>query len=122
MTGATLEDATTTLEGLGLKVNPVEAFSDDVEAGKVIAQDPAGGAEGLRTQTVTLTVSKGPETVEMPNLRGKQYDEAAAALDALGLKAERQNVLGGIFGTVRDQSVVAGESVPKGTTIRLTVV
>ena len=42
--------------------------------------------------------------------------------NALGLKAERQNVLGGIFGTVRDQSVVAGESVPKGTTIRLTVV
>lgn len=122
VTGATLEDATTTLRGLGLVVNPVEAFSDDVEAGKVISQDPAGGTAGLRTQTVTLTVSKGPETVEMPNLRGKQYDEAAAALDALGLKAERQNVLGGIFGTVRDQSVAAGEAVPKGTTIRLTVV
>lgn len=122
VTGATLEEATSTLEDLGLKVNPVEAFSDDIDAGKVISQDPAGGTTGHRMDTVTLTVSKGPETVEMPNLRGKQYDEAAAALEALGLKAERQNVLGGIFGTVRDQSVVAGEAVPKGTTIRLTVV
>ncbi|MBU5423126.1 Stk1 family PASTA domain-containing Ser/Thr kinase [Cellulomonas hominis] len=122
VTRATLEEATATLDGLGLKVAVVEAFSDDLEAGLVISQDPVGGTPGHRTDTVTLTVSKGPETVEMPNLRGKQYDEAAAALEALGLKAERQNVLGGIFGTVRDQSVVAGEAVPKGTTVRLTVV
>ncbi|MNC80511.1 Serine/threonine-protein kinase PK-1 [compost metagenome] len=67
-------------------------------------------------------MSKGPETVEMPNLRGKQYEEAARAIEALGLKAERDNVLGGIFGTVRDQSVAAGEAVPIGSTITLTVV
>jgi serine/threonine-protein kinase len=58
----------------------------------------------------------------MPNLVGQQYAEAAAALEALGLKAERRNVLGGLFGTVRDQSVPETQPVPKGSTITLTVV
>ncbi len=120
--GATLDEATAQLQGLGLVVAPEEAFSDTVEAGRVISQSPEGGAQGKRTDTVTLQVSKGPETVAMPNLTGKQYGEAAAALEALGLKAERRNVLGGLFGTVRDQSVPAEQQVAKGTTITLTVV
>lgn len=120
--GATLDEATAQLQALGLVVAPEEAFSDTVEAGRVIAQSPEGGAQGKRTDTVTLQVSKGPETVAMPNLTGKQYAEAAAALEALGLKAERRNILGGLFGTVRDQSVPADQQVAKGTTITLTVV
>lgn len=120
--GATLEEATQQLQDIGLVVAPEEAFSDTVPAGRVIAQSPEGGAAGHRTDTVTLQVSKGPETVAMPNLTGKQYAEAAAALEALGLKAERRNVLGGLFGTVRDQSVPADQQVAKGTTITLTVV
>lgn len=120
--GATLDEATAQLQALGLVVAPEEAFSDTVEAGRVISQSPEGGAQGKRTDTVTLQVSKGPETVAMPNLTGKQYAEAAAALDALGLKAERRNILGGLFGTVRDQSVPADQQVAKGTTITLTVV
>jgi eukaryotic-like serine/threonine-protein kinase len=120
--GATLDEATAQLQGLGLVVVPEEAFSDTVEAGRVISQSPEGGAQGKRTDTVTLQVSKGPETVAMPNLTGKQYAEAAAALEALGLKAERRNILGGLFGTVRDQSVPADQQVAKGTTITLTVV
>ena len=121
--GATLDEAKAQLEeGQGLVVAAEEAFSDTVAAGRVIAQTPEGGTGGHRRDTVTLQVSKGPETVAMPNLVGKQYDEAAAALEALGLKAERQNVLGGLFGTVRDQSVAAEQQVAKGSTIRLTVV
>jgi serine/threonine-protein kinase len=120
--GASVAEATAQLESLGLVVSAQEAFSDTVPAGDVISQDPAGGTEGHRKDTVTLQVSKGPETVPMPNLTGKQYDEAATILDGLGLKAERRNVLGGLFGTVRDQSVPAEQAVPKGTTITLTVV
>ncbi|RMI09807.1 Stk1 family PASTA domain-containing Ser/Thr kinase [Cellulomonas triticagri] len=118
----TLEQATAQLEELGLVVAAEEAFSDTVPAGTVISQSPESGADAKRTDTVTLQVSKGPETVPMPNLTGKQYDEAARVLEGLGLKAERRNVLGGLFGTVRDQSVPADQAVPKGSTITLTVV
>lgn len=122
VTGATLEDATTTLEGLGLKVNPVEAFSDDVDAGKIISQDPAGGAQGLRTQTVTLTVSKGPELVEVPNVFGNSYADAEATLSALGFVVKRENVFAAPTGRVLSQSVGAGEKVKRGTEIVLKVV
>lgn len=120
--GASFEEAKAQLEGLGLVVAAEEVFHDTVPAGDVVAQTPEARAQAHRTDTVTLQVSKGPETVAMPNLTGKQYDEAAAALEALGLKAERKNVLGGLFGTVRDQSAPENQQVPKGTTITLTVV
>jgi serine/threonine-protein kinase len=120
--GASVDQATSQLESIGLKVAAEEVFSDTVPSGDVVAQDPAGSTEAHRMDTVTLQVSKGPETVAMPNLTGKQYEEAAAALEALGLKAQRQNVLGGLFGTVRDQSVAENQQVPKGSTITLTVV
>jgi serine/threonine-protein kinase len=120
--GASLADATAQLEGSGLKVATEEVFSDTVPAGDVVAQSPESGTRGNRTDTVTLQVSKGPETVPMPNLTGKQYDEAARILTDLGLTAERRNILGGLFGTVRDQSVPADQAVAKGTTVTLTVV
>jgi serine/threonine-protein kinase len=120
--GASLDEAKAQLEELGLRVDAQEAFSDTVPAGDVIAQDPGSGAAGHRLDTVTLQVSKGPETVPMPNLTGKQYEEAKTILEGLGLKAERRNVLGGIFGTVRDQSVPTDQAVPKGSTVTLTVV
>jgi len=120
--GATLDNATSQLEDAGLKIAATEVFSDTVPAGSIVSQDPAPGTAGHRTDTVNVEVSKGPELVTVPNLRGKQYDEAKQILDQLGLVAERQNVLGGIFGTVRDQSVAADTQVAKGSKITLTVV
>lgn len=120
--GATLDNATTQLQDAGLKIAATEVFSDTVPAGSIVRQDPAPGTAGHRTDTVNVEVSKGPELVTVPNLRGKQYDEAKQVLDELGLVAERQNILGGIFGTVRDQSVAADTQVAKGSTITLTVV
>ncbi len=120
--GAPLTEAQDQLGTLGLQVAVEEAFSDTVASGDVISQNPPPNTQGHRMDTITLTVSKGPETVAMPDLTGRQYGEAAKELETLGLVADRRNVLGGLFGTVRDQSVRAGEQVPKGTTITLTVV
>lgn len=120
--GIGVDDAKEQLAGDALTVEPTEAFSDTVPAGQIIEQSPKAGATAHRGDTVQVTVSKGPETVTMPNLTGKQYDAAKQELEALGLAARRENVLGGIFGTVRQQSVPAGEQVRKGTEITLTVV
>jgi beta-lactam-binding protein with PASTA domain len=120
--GATREQATKDLETEGLVASVTEAFSDTVPAGTVIDQDPKTGTAGHRRDAVTIVVSKGPELFEVPNLVTKQYDAAAKALTDLGLVAQRQNVLGGFFGTVRDQSVKPGQMVPRGTTVTLTVV
>lgn len=120
--GTTLADATTQLAADNLKLAPTEIFSDTVAAGLIIEQSPVAGAEGHRGDTITVNVSKGPENVEMPNVVSKQFDAAKAQLEKLGLTVTRENVLGGIFGTVRVQSVPAGQPVKVGTEILLTVV
>ncbi|NUU17942.1 Stk1 family PASTA domain-containing Ser/Thr kinase [Cellulomonas humilata] len=120
--GMSVADATAELLTDNLKLAPTEAFSDTVAAGLIIDQNPAAGAEGHRGDTIAVNVSKGPENVEMPNVVSKQFDAAKAQLEKLGLTVKRENVLGGFFGTVRDQSAPAGQPVKVGTEIVLTVV
>ncbi|GAA2722793.1 serine/threonine protein kinase [Cellulomonas aerilata] len=120
--GATREQATKDLESEGLVPTVTEAFSDTVPAGTVVDQDPTTGTAGHRRDPVTIVVSKGPELVEVPSVVSQQYDAAAERLTELGFVPQRQNVLGGFFGTVRDQTVAPGQMVPRGTSITLTVV
>jgi eukaryotic-like serine/threonine-protein kinase len=120
--GASQEQATEDLESEGLVVVVKGAFSDDVPAGAVIDQEPKEGTSGHRRDTVTIVVSQGPELVEVPGVVGEQYEAAAERLTELGFAPSRRDVLGGFFGTVRDQSVTPGERVPRGTEITLTVV
>lgn len=122
LAGESVEDATTEVEGAGLVISVADAqFSDSVASGRVISQTPADGTL-FRGDTVTVVPSKGPETVEMPNLVGKQLQEAAAELEALGLQVEVERALGGFFNTVRAQSEEAGTRVRVGSTITLTIV
>lgn len=101
------------LEGLGIKVKKEEAFSDKVEAGKVISTSPSTAVQP--GSEVTVIVSKGPEQVAVPNLKGLSEDEAAAKLQAAGLR------LGDRFGPpnrpVFDSSPSAGTKVDKGSTV-----
>jgi beta-lactam-binding protein with PASTA domain len=120
--GAKQDEAVAQLTDAGLVPESVPAFSDTVPAGAVISQEPDPGTQGHRTDTVTITVSQGPEPVAVPDLTGKQFGEAEAALKALGFAVKRENVLGGIFGTVRSQSTPANEKLPRGSTVTLTVV
>lgn len=54
--------AENTLKGAGLKVNfAAEIYHATVKAGNVISQSPAYGANIYKGDTITLTVSKGPD-------------------------------------------------------------
>lgn len=61
------------------------AFDDDIESGHVTAQVPVGVRKKKGT-TVTLTVSKGPGPVAVPDLSGRTRQEAASVLMAAHLK------------------------------------
>jgi beta-lactam-binding protein with PASTA domain len=120
--GATQDEGSKQLSGIGLKVALTLAFSDTVDSGRVISQDPLPQAEGHhRGDTVTLTISQGPELFEIPDFLRARYDDAAAALVQLGMVPQRQNFAGGTLGRVLSQSVKAGEKVRRGTTVTLTV-
>ena len=97
-----------------------EVFDRNVPKGAVVSQSPANGTL-TRGGVVTLTISKGPRMVEVPSYIGRQVAEAEQALRALGFQVRVNNILGGFFGTVRDQDPVDTE-VPEGSVITLTVV
>ncbi|MEO8221609.1 MAG: Stk1 family PASTA domain-containing Ser/Thr kinase [Specibacter sp.] len=120
--GKTEADAVAALKAVGLvaAVAPERANSLTVPNGSVISQTPASG--NLKAgDTVTLTVSKGPRLVEVPNLVGKQVAAATKALEDLGFKVTVEKLLGGFFGTVRFQTPDGGQA-PEGSTIVLQVI
>ena len=120
--GKAKDDAVAAVKAAGLtaEVAPDEVFDRNVPKGAVVSQSPADGTL-IRGGTVTLTVSKGPRMVQVPSYIGKQASEAEQALKKLGFEVRRNNILGGFFGTVRDQSPVDRE-VPEGSVITITVV
>jgi serine/threonine-protein kinase len=79
--GLSQEDAEAQIEAAGLEVS-VNTEPNDAEAGTVVAQDPAGGTEVERGDTVSILVSEGPAEEEMPSVVGSDGDEAEAFLEA----------------------------------------
>jgi beta-lactam-binding protein with PASTA domain len=111
--GQQLSQAQAQLAGLGLNVS-VKQQDSDKPANTVINQDPADGSGVEKGATVTLTVSKGPAAVQVPDLTNQPADAARQALAQLGLQA---TVVGA--GTVRIQNPAAGTQVPPGTNVLL---
>ncbi|WP_062209650.1 Stk1 family PASTA domain-containing Ser/Thr kinase [Streptomyces sp. NBRC 109706] len=123
MAGETVETAEQRLDDLGLRVTTGDSKPCDQEEGTVCETDPAAGAEVDEGDTVTLIVSEGPEAVELPDVVGRSYEEAAAELEGLGLTArqEPREDAEAEPGTVLEQSPGAGEEVEAESEVTLVV-
>ncbi|WP_255950997.1 Stk1 family PASTA domain-containing Ser/Thr kinase [Streptomyces odontomachi] len=123
--GESVADARSDLEDAGLKVKvSTHRVNSDVDDGKVATQSPGKDTRVAEGDTVTLTISKGPEMVEVPDVTGEKVDDAKQELTDAGFKVEiDRGLLGGVFGgdEVQDQSVEGGDKAPKGSTITLDV-
>ena len=76
-------------------------YSDTVEKGKIIRQEPAAGDVVEKGGTISLVVSKGPQMVEMPDVIGFTQEGAVSELEARGLMPS-------CFMVVNDGSYAAG--------------
>jgi len=101
-----------------------EAFSAAVPAGQVISQNPAAGVMLAAGTPVNIVVSKGPETVTVPNVVGMTQAAAGTALTGVGL------AVGTVIeeysatvpaGQVMSQTPAAGASVAAGSAVSLVV-
>ncbi|HYN29311.1 MAG TPA: PASTA domain-containing protein, partial [Dermatophilaceae bacterium] len=114
--------ATAALEKAGLVVDASQRRNDDtVPKDAVLGQEPAGGTL-FKGDRVTLVVSDGPVLVAVPDVVGKQVDEARRILEAAGFSVKVENLFGGIFGTVRFQEPATGTQAPKGSTVTIRAV
>lgn len=86
-TGITFEEAKNTLEKAGFVVNKNESSSSTVENNYVISQNPESGTRAPKGSAVTIVVSTGAEDskIRVPDLMGKEEDEAVAMLVEAGL-------------------------------------
>src|SRR5262249_35808680 len=116
-------EATATLREAGLKVEIAGTrVTSEFDAGQVARQSPGADAEAGEGDTVTLTVSKGPEMVAVPDVVGESVDDAKQALKSAGFEVEEDRGLLGLFGdTVKSQSVTGGDKAPKGSTITIRI-
>ena len=124
VTGESEEDAWAELQeaGLSVKVSPRQVTSDEFDKGQVAAQSPKADRRVAEGDTVTLTLSKGPEMIEVPDVVGDSVDDARQALEGAGFEVDEDRGLFGIFGDeVKSQSVEGGRTAPKGSTITIKI-
>lgn len=113
------------LEAAGLQVGKIiRRQSDDVKKGHVITTKPTAGNSLERGKSVDLIVSSGSSMVKVPDMVGKNYDEAAEKLENMGFDVVREDQYSNKVDPDRiiSQSIAAGVEVkPTQTTITLVV-
>lgn len=122
--GLTEEEAIKELKALNLEYEIEEEYDDKVEKGYVIEQSAEEGEEVLAGISIVLTVSKGIEQVDVPNLLGKTESEAKKAITDAKLKwkgTEKISDSNKENGVVVDQSISEGSVVDKDTEITIKV-
>ena len=73
LTGKSLDEAKTALNGAGMALGKVsETFDESEPAGTVLAQAPRSGNPVRHGTPVDLTVSKGPQPIPVPDVRGQE--------------------------------------------------
>ena len=122
--GLSEEDARAALDAAGLEVDVIRDSADE-PAGEVIAQDPSAGTEVASGDTVTITVSEGPEGEPMPNVVGQDAEDAEDLLeDEFGLNVNREAETEPCAqppGTVCRQDPDPGTPVSEGDTVTILV-
>jgi serine/threonine-protein kinase len=110
------EQALSELTEMGFDVDAEYKFSDSVFKGQVISQSPEKMESIGKGSKIDLTISKGPEFVFVPNVLGKNKNDASLDLENLGLRVKIKG-----SGKVNNISPAIGAKVKQGAVITLTL-
>jgi serine/threonine-protein kinase len=115
--GKSYDEAATMLKAAGFAPARAEVFHDTVPVGTVVGTSPGAGAKQEVGGKVTVNVSKGPQLVPIPDVRGKNVIEATNILQAAGF------VVSGTQGPankpVTNTSPAPGTPRPRGSEVGL---
>jgi len=116
------DTAASKLQAAGL-VASFQPQASEKPSGEVLAQDPDGGQQLAKGSTVKLTVSGGPEQVQVPDVSGQTADAAANALGRAGFQTTVQNEPSTTVpkGQVTRTDPTAGTTAPKGSSVTIYV-
>lgn len=122
-TGYSYDEAVNALVSAGISENNIskkEQESDSVEKDVVISQSPANSAVGPNDK-ITLTVSKGANTIEVPNVVEMSRQTAKSELEKKGfVVVEQMETSDKTKDTVIRTNPTAGTRAKKGATVTIT--
>ena len=98
-----------------------EIYSSTVEKGLVMGTSPVVGSLVKQNSAVTVYVSRGPEIVKVPKVKGKTVAQAKAVLEAQGFVVKVHPNVYSSGAHVFDQSPEPNKEVAKGSTVILTL-
>lgn len=121
--GLTLEDAQATARREGLNWQQTPVNHDTLPAGVVISQMPEADTSMRKGDSLLLTVSLGPASASMPDMRGLAFEDAANRLTERGFGSTiaMKMVSSAAIGTVLEQSPQAGAPYTPGQSVELTI-
>jgi serine/threonine-protein kinase len=121
--GKNVTDATTELQQLGFNVSTQQVDSTK-PSGTVVDTNPKPGSSVPQGSQVTMSVSRGPQTAPIPDVRGFSVAVAVATVKAAGFKPviQQQNTSDQTQdGLVISESPEQNTQAPLGTPVSLTV-
>jgi serine/threonine-protein kinase len=119
--GNTPAQAKSELQGAGLRLGTQSRdYNNDVAQGSIFFQDPSGGENVEPGTAVNVTVSLGPEQVEVPEVYGLSVAAAQTALSNVGLNSTPIEVEGDEpAGTALATEPGVGAMLDPGSTVSL---
>jgi serine/threonine-protein kinase len=105
------------LQAVGLTATQNNTSSATVPSGQVISTSPASGAQAPYGSAVTVNVSTGPPTVQVPNVIGDTVSQATTALQSAGLSVS--GVSGSPNNMVSGTQPSVGSTVNTGSSVQI---
>jgi beta-lactam-binding protein with PASTA domain len=96
-------------------------YSESVKNGAVLSTVPSAGSTVKRGDIVSLSISKGPPPVAVPNVVDMPRAAAVAALQAEGFKVEISEGVVTPLDRVYSQDPEGGTSLPKGSKVVISI-
>jgi serine/threonine-protein kinase len=124
LTGKTVADAGPLLieRGLVLGAQTEQNTADPTQIGKILSSSPAAGENVPAGTAVAVVVGKQQATVAVPNVAGRNVDDAARQLQQAGFQVKRTDVdAGGNQDDVVGSDPPAGTQAAPGSTVTLQV-
>jgi eukaryotic-like serine/threonine-protein kinase len=122
--GSTQQQAQIAIENAGFTFGSISQQTSDQPRGAVIGTDPPVGTTLDLPATVSITLSQGPSTIQIPDFTGRSFADARSAIEQLGLHlgpTTRDTSSLQPENTVLGQAPSPGSTVSAGASVNLRV-
>jgi serine/threonine-protein kinase len=114
--GKPFDQAKAAMESVGFKVQKKDVFSDAFPTPGTVVSTSPGPGDVEKNATIVVSVSQGPETIEVPNVVGMNLDGATRRLGNAGFVVE---VNGRVKGRVVGQDPTGGTKAKRGSVVAI---